>query len=472
VTDLPGGPRLSPWVTAACAVLLVAFLGVFGWLLRATSPLDAVDQPEEALLLIVNRALDARDGLERLPGWERRLYQALVTDGGREIDESVEWLEELAGTSLDPRVDVALAILRGESGALDALAETLAEWERRPGAFPDLAALLTLAYLDGAPAPDEAPALLAQVGDEMPEGWLLDRVTARVAARTGDQALLAEATARLEARAAALAHRVRALAAALLGILVWGLAAAALLARRRRLLRVGDAPLPPPWPAGRGLGVLARGAVLGIVVSLGLSVLVDLPLDAATLDLVLVVATEVPLLCLAAWYLLRPAGLGFGAALGLSPVRGGAPRLLLVVPARVALGALGDLALGMLGDRLQWAAHWAEWFQADLAWGAPATVAASVAASVVAAPLFEEITFRGLLFATLRGRLGVVPAALASALVFAVAHGYGAAGFASVLWSGVLWAVGYELTRSLWPGILAHAASNLVTAVGLLALLR
>jgi uncharacterized protein len=58
--------------------------------------------------------------------------------------------------------------------------------------------------------------------------------------------------------------------------------------------------------------------------------------------------------------------------------------------------------------------------------------------------------------------MGVAPAALLSGATFAVVHGYGTIGFAAVFWSGIIWAVAYEKTRSLWPAILAHGINNLL----------
>jgi hypothetical protein len=99
-------------------------------------------------------------------------------------------------------------------------------------------------------------------------------------------------------------------------------------------------------------------------------------------------------------------------------------------------------------------------------------VAADVLDACVFAPLLEEPLFRGVLYGTLRLCLGPAPATLASAALFALAHGYGAVGFASVFVSGVLWAVAYERTRSLLPGMLAHAASNVQATAIVLATLR
>ena len=86
----------------------------------------------------------------------------------------------------------------------------------------------------------------------------------------------------------------------------------------------------------------------------------------------------------------------------------------------------------------------------------------------ILAPLFEELVFRGLLFAILRRKFRFLPAALISASIFGLAHGYGAVGLISVCWSGVLWAWIYEKTGSLAPGILAHAINNLLVCLAVM----
>ena len=116
--------------------------------------------------------------------------------------------------------------------------------------------------------------------------------------------------------------------------------------------------------------------------------------------------------------------------------------------------------------------HWTDGFLERLLWDPPWLAAAAALDSVAWAPLVEEIAFRGVLYGTLRTKLDAGPATLLSAVVFAGAHGYGVAGFASVFVSGVLWAVAYERTRSLWPGMLAHAASNTIASVVFVATLR
>jgi membrane protease YdiL (CAAX protease family) len=138
------------------------------------------------------------------------------------------------------------------------------------------------------------------------------------------------------------------------------------------------------------------------------------------------------------------------------------------------------LAISMVGESLLYmglgalgvSSHWADGFLEEFLWGPPTAVVAGTLDGVVWAPIFEELAFRGLLYPTLRLRLPAWLAALLSAAIFAFAHGYGVQGFAAVTWSGMVWALGYERTRSLLPGMLAHAGSNLLATSSFLLLLR
>ena len=94
------------------------------------------------------------------------------------------------------------------------------------------------------------------------------------------------------------------------------------------------------------------------------------------------------------------------------------------------------------------------------------------AGSVVFAPLFEEVVFRGILFATLRSALRPGSAIVLSGAIFGVAHGYGALGFLDVASSGMLWAWAFERTGSVLPGMAAHAVTNLMVTITVLVLLR
>jgi membrane protease YdiL (CAAX protease family) len=91
--------------------------------------------------------------------------------------------------------------------------------------------------------------------------------------------------------------------------------------------------------------------------------------------------------------------------------------------------------------------------------GGLAGFVAALITGVVIAPLAEEAFFRGFVFAGLRPRLGVVGAALISAAVFGAVH-LSLGTFLPVAFLGLLLAMLYATTGSLYPGIIAHAFNN------------
>lgn len=78
--------------------------------------------------------------------------------------------------------------------------------------------------------------------------------------------------------------------------------------------------------------------------------------------------------------------------------------------------------------------------------------------ALIAAPLFEEFIFRGLIFGGLRRSFGLWPATLASAAVFAIMHP--PISMAPVFVMGVCAALVYERSRSLLAPMLTHVVYN------------
>jgi membrane protease YdiL (CAAX protease family) len=88
---------------------------------------------------------------------------------------------------------------------------------------------------------------------------------------------------------------------------------------------------------------------------------------------------------------------------------------------------------------------------------------ASLLLIVVAAPISEEIFFRGFVFGGLRRAMPWVVAAVASALVWGVFHFTGPASWGVVVQLtifGVVLAWLYQRTGSIWPAIVVHAVNN------------
>jgi uncharacterized protein len=434
--------------------------------------LSGVEHPERALALIVERTMDGQAAVAGAPAWERRLYALTLTDSSDEIGQSIVWYDELAGYSLMPGVDLRLGILLGEAGRRDRLQRVLGQWQVRGDPLATQGEVIAAAYLgSGDVDAEQASETMAELGS----GWFADALALRLAVRLDDPAMAERARRSIAARARPLLWRMRALAGFDLGLLVLGIVAVPALWRGRHRWRplVADAALPPPWSLGFGLATLVRGSALAAIVLLTLLVgnqwLAEQPVLAEALDQPLM---YLPLLLLVWRALLAPAGLGFVSAFGLWPRPDGRRPCLQAAALLVAAGIAIDLGLGLLGEPLGLTSHWTEWFDADLAWGPAAAVAVTLLGSILFAPVFEEIIFRGLLYGTLRTRLTWPVAALASAMVFALAHGYGAAGFLSVFVSGLLWAWMYERTGSLLPSMAAHVVNNAAVAVTLTALLR
>lgn len=82
---------------------------------------------------------------------------------------------------------------------------------------------------------------------------------------------------------------------------------------------------------------------------------------------------------------------------------------------------------------------------------------------VIAAPISEEICFRGMLFGGLRERLPRVAAALLAGLVFGGLHALtGVTAVPPLIFFGFVLALLYERTGSLWPCIFLHMLNNSV----------
>jgi membrane protease YdiL (CAAX protease family) len=90
-----------------------------------------------------------------------------------------------------------------------------------------------------------------------------------------------------------------------------------------------------------------------------------------------------------------------------------------------------------------------------------------VALIVVAAPISEEVCFRGMLFGGLRTRMPRLAAALLSALIFGGLHALtGLSAVPPLIAFGFILALLYEKTGSIVPGILLHMLNNSVALLG------
>lgn len=94
----------------------------------------------------------------------------------------------------------------------------------------------------------------------------------------------------------------------------------------------------------------------------------------------------------------------------------------------------------------------------------PLTTYATLLASVLIAPICEEVFFRGFIFSGLLGGMSLGWAIVLSALIFAVAHA-DPGSFVGLFCIGLALAFLRWRLRSLWPSILFHTLNNGVASL-------
>lgn len=146
------------------------------------------------------------------------------------------------------------------------------------------------------------------------------------------------------------------------------------------------------------------------------------------------------------------------STLGLKlPASRGYAQLLLPVGVFLASLVFAAIYTGLV-SLLDWEALSPPPVPEDIRLEGPAIIG-SFAVVVLWGPLAEEVFFRGFIFPGLIGRLGVVRAAVASSLVFAIAHpDLGV--IVPIFVTGMLLAWLYHKTGSLWSSFAAHALQN------------
>jgi membrane protease YdiL (CAAX protease family) len=464
----PSRPRFSLLITIVCSLVVAAYVGLpVAPLLRDSSPLEQLERPEDSLQRLVTRELDLEAALRHGPAWEWELYRTL-SGSENPMREARLWYDELAESVDSDTVELRRAILSGESGETARVADVVTRWNDVPESSRAMADWLQAAYL-GAPTDAEAGrALIAQIGDSLAPDWFADTLISRIAARIGDARARGRAESAIVARGRVILRRQRLLWALVTVLLAAGALALVRTVVHRSPRRVADAALPPDWGLADGYALFVRA--LGAPQAIILVVFYFLQRE-APVDSVLMMAADLPVFWWVASYL-QARGRSVGAAFGLVPRRDGWARLLAVTLILITVTIVGDAVIDTVGALLGVKAHWADALSEDLLWYPRWAFVASAFNATVWAPVIEELTFRGLLYGTLRTRLGAWPAALVSAAIFSLPHGYAAAGSLSVLLSGVLWAVAYERTRSLLPGLLAHSANNIMSTLWVVALLR
>ncbi|KIL71934.1 CPBP family intramembrane metalloprotease [Bacillus badius] len=80
--------------------------------------------------------------------------------------------------------------------------------------------------------------------------------------------------------------------------------------------------------------------------------------------------------------------------------------------------------------------------------------------AAIISPIYEEIFYRGFLYRWLRTRISIVGAILLSSLIFTVIHIPTYNVMPVNFLSGIIFALAYERTGSIWPSVIIHGLTN------------
>jgi membrane protease YdiL (CAAX protease family) len=464
-------PGLSTKGTVLSFGVIVAALMFGVWILWSSPRLDSVENPEAALSLIVGRMMELRDSLSEGSSWERQLHSLLLISTPSEVPLAMSWFEELVTRSQETLPSVELAILEGESGLIQKVADRLVEWKVLGGDFPAFAKLMEIGYVNPQDSGNETGHVDLNLLDQLESRWFRDRLMTRLSMAgvlSGNGVLNASSNTLASARV--YAGTILLLTVAGLVSLPWVLVR---LKAGAGEAAIGGAQIPPEWNGRTVVAMILRIAafVVLFVIGVGVSIpaiFVNTPLLLGGMSLF----GTIILSKLSRRYLLDESNGKFVDAFGVSVAPGTWKEMVSWVAVLTAAGIVGDLAIIWFGDWLGISVHWTEWFDEDLVWGHSLDLSLLFLAAIVLAPVFEELFFRGLVFRALRLKFSFGIAAGSSAVLFSVLHGYSIVGFFAVMWSGFLWAWSFERTKTLLPAIIAHGINNLLMVLGLALFLR
>lgn len=230
--------------------------------------------------------------------------------------------------------------------------------------------------------------------------------------------------------------------------------------------------LKQPWSATAGLSVTATGLALAFIVYAVINLLRESYLNPGILSSLSALFASLPLLWLVHRFLLRPRGLNFREAFGLSLRGVPIAQFASITMILLAIEWTGSMLIGWTGWKLGLHCHWSEGLHELSIFGPWQATALNAFNSTVLVAVIEEITFRGLVYVTLRSFLKPLPAIILSAAFFSVLHFYSLLGFFAVFWSGIVLAYTFERFRSLLPCIIIHSSGNMLSLATVLLFYR
>jgi membrane protease YdiL (CAAX protease family) len=483
------GLAFSQLVTLGLSLLLIGVLACLSLPSSDSARLSQMEKPVETAERVFERDLWIEDAIATLPEWTRNIVGALVDAGPPTREVAIRAFADILAkggypvlaldgspTPVDP------ALLDGLRARRTVLLADVGRFEEAEGDVQQLVADGHVSFVDAVKRAwsrvrsDDVRPLgaydVAIAGDD----WIGKHLQHRLAVATGSDDVREALEHAIVARRDDVAARLRVVVLAQLVPLLAGfLVLLAWIARNRPHGVTSTAEFPPTWTFQAGYAVVVRSAfgAIGIAfVLLQSAAWLDhsgLTTWAQSLTAWGTLIMALPMLWLVRRRLLAPTGQSFSATFGLASF----PRPLWWIGFTLAMFAVDQLGVHAILDLFRMGGvglHWSEGFESFAIWEHKPLVIANAVDACVWLPFFEEIGFRGLLYATLRRHYRPWQAALLSAAVFGAAHLHSLPDLVGLTWSGVVYAIAFERCKSLLPGILcsAWAAAFAIAATVLL----
>ncbi len=471
--DSQGELQFSPIVTAFCIVVCVFGFALLLWSASSFEVFSESLTVSRDLERLASRMLGFESRLSELSAFEQGMFR-LGGEDGETQEQFRSWYAELPQEGRNPLDELYVGILDGEADLRKDLMVSMEMWGSELPPFPTFRRLLDVAYLGSDPIDLNYTTLQAQLAEEVPANWFYFQLARRLARQSGDVALREHLDRQFQQLTDPQLWKWRGLVIFELSIGTIGVIClvyvASMRLKNRMFQWVGNLnQRPTSWSFNEGLAVLARGGALSIFL---IAILAVVPYGVTILENYGSLLLYLPTVLLASLSLCGSKNLSLLEVLGCKDpfqrFRSSLPILMSVL----ALGLIGDWLIMLGGTAFEISVHWTEWFIPQLVWGSQAELFKTAIEVVVIAPIFEELIFRGIVFSTLRAKFGFLVSMIWSAVIFALAHGYGPIAFLTVFWSGLLWSWIYERTGSVIPGMCAHAVNNGLVVYFLVALFR
>ena len=451
----------SPFITLVCLLLCLSGIVVLLWNALSGEALRESSTASRDLERLSDRLLSIEARFSELSVLEQWVF-SLWGEAGDNHEQLRSWYQEMLEPERDPLDQLYFGILLGENSFKEDLGMLTKQWNANGQPDLVLRQLIDVVYFEKPLRRQDYDVLQARLAEEVPASWFYFQLAKRLARQSDDIALEEQFSQQFRQLTDPYVDKARALI--FFEMTVVGVGVLCLLSLRRgrgvtsNVVSVSkESARTSLWSFHEGIAILVRGGALSIVIIVFMGLLphgVEWLRDYGSLVLYL------PTVVLMAYFLRRYKGQtlveGLGCQLSITQIRS----FLQILAVVLALGLIGDWLIMFGGRAVEGSVHWTEWFIPQLIWGNQVELLKTTIEFIVIAPIFEEIIFRGILFPTLRARFNLPTSIIGSALVFAVAHGYGIIAFLSVFWSGLLWAWMYARTGNIIPSIAAHAVNN------------